>query len=157
MRLGFLMRQQVVAAIHAKVLRLNSASVAHASTGEAQRRPRIEYQFINRLQLTGAAALSPVICRVPGGCVSSLPAGRVPAVCQTNRYECFKNPTAAGHVVNLASNDVRRLDDALPFWIYVWSAPLETVCVLIMVAKELGWAPAAAGVSCILAVIPLQV
>jgi hypothetical protein len=37
MRLGYVMRQQVVAAIHAKVLRLNSASVAYASTG-AQRR-----------------------------------------------------------------------------------------------------------------------
>jgi hypothetical protein len=33
MRLGYVMRQQVVAAIHAKVLRLNSASVAYASTG----------------------------------------------------------------------------------------------------------------------------
>jgi ATP-binding cassette subfamily C (CFTR/MRP) protein 4 len=59
--------------------------------------------------------------------------------------------------VNLASNDVRRLDDALPFWIYVWSAPLETLLVLVMVALELGWAPAAAGVAAMLAVMPLQV
>lgn len=93
MRLGYVMRQQVVAAVHAKVLRLNSAAVARASTG---------------------------------------------------------------HVVNLASNDVRRLDDALPFWVYTWSAPLETLMVLVMVAKELGWAPAAAGVGAVLGVIPLQ-
>ncbi|GBF93736.1 hypothetical protein Rsub_06068 [Raphidocelis subcapitata] len=93
MRLGYVMRQQVVSAIHAKVLRLNSASVAYASTG---------------------------------------------------------------HVVNLASNDVRRLDDALPFWIYVWSAPLETLLVLVMVGLELGWAPAAAGVAVMLGVMPLQ-
>lgn len=93
MRLGYVMRQQVVAAIHLKVLRLNSAGVARASTG---------------------------------------------------------------HVVNLASNDVRRLDDALPFWVYTWSAPLETVMVLVMVARELGWAPAAAGVAAMLAVMPLQ-
>ncbi|KAF6260228.1 P-loop containing nucleoside triphosphate hydrolase protein [Scenedesmus sp. NREL 46B-D3] len=33
MRMGFSMRQQVVAAIHAKVLRLNSAAVAHANSG----------------------------------------------------------------------------------------------------------------------------
>jgi predicted nicotinamide N-methyase len=33
MRMGFTMRQQVVAAIHAKVLRLNSAAVAHANSG----------------------------------------------------------------------------------------------------------------------------
>lgn len=33
MRMGFTMRQQVVAAIHAKVLRLNSAAVSHANSG----------------------------------------------------------------------------------------------------------------------------
>eukprot|EP00878_Enallax_costatus_P014214 GHUV01014868.1.p1 GENE.GHUV01014868.1~~GHUV01014868.1.p1 ORF type:complete len:677 (+),score=122.01 GHUV01014868.1:181-2211(+) len=33
MLMGFTMRQQVVAAIHAKVLRLNSAAVAHANSG----------------------------------------------------------------------------------------------------------------------------
>jgi hypothetical protein len=33
MRMGFTMRQQVVSAIHSKVLRLNSAAVAHANSG----------------------------------------------------------------------------------------------------------------------------
>lgn len=33
MKGGFTMRQQVVAAIHAKVLRLNSAAVGHANMG----------------------------------------------------------------------------------------------------------------------------
>jgi hypothetical protein len=33
MKAGFTMRQQVVAAIHAKVLRLNSAAVGHANIG----------------------------------------------------------------------------------------------------------------------------
>jgi hypothetical protein len=33
MKCGFTMRQQVVAAIHAKVLRLNSAAVGHANIG----------------------------------------------------------------------------------------------------------------------------
>ncbi len=33
MRMGFTMRQQLVAAIHSKVLRLNSAAVVHANSG----------------------------------------------------------------------------------------------------------------------------
>lgn len=33
MKMGFTMRQQLVAAIHAKVLRLNSAAVGHANIG----------------------------------------------------------------------------------------------------------------------------
>lgn len=28
---------------------------------------------------------------------------------------------SSGHVVNLVSNDVRRFDDALPFWIFLWA------------------------------------
>lgn len=62
MHTGFLMRQQVVAAIHGKVLRLNSASIAHVSSG---------------------------------------------------------------HVVNLASNDVRRFDDAMPFWVFLWAGEIK--------------------------------
>jgi ATP-binding cassette subfamily C (CFTR/MRP) protein 4 len=87
------MRQQVIAAIHAKVLRLNSASIVHASTG---------------------------------------------------------------HIVNMASNDVRRFDDALPFWLFTWAAPLETVAVLLMVSLELGFVPAICGVGALLSVMPLQ-
>lgn len=45
----------------------------------------------------------------------------------------------------------------MPFWVYTWSAPLETLLVLVMVAVELGWGPAAAGVAAMLAVMPLQV
>ena len=64
MRMGFLMRQQAVAAVHGKVLRLNSAAIAHVSSG---------------------------------------------------------------HVVNLVSNDVRRFDDAMPFWVFLWAG--MCVCV----------------------------
>jgi ATP-binding cassette subfamily C (CFTR/MRP) protein 4 len=93
MRMGFTMRQQIVAAIHQKVLRLNSASVVHANTG---------------------------------------------------------------HIVNLASNDVRRFDDAVPFWLFIWAAPLETAAVLLMVSLELGFVPAICGVGACLSVMPLQ-
>ncbi len=134
MRMGFIMRQQTVAAIHAKALRLNAAAVSHISQG---------------------------------------------------------------HVVNLVSNDVRRFDDASPFWcaqprlaslacllsethghgqraldvsgctmrgrrcarrrVFVWGGPLELGMVLLMVSLELGFLPALAGVSATLLLIPLQV
>jgi ABC-type multidrug transport system fused ATPase/permease subunit len=61
-----------------------------------------------------------------------------------------------GHIVNLVSNDVRRLDDAIPFWIFVWAGPLEAGIVLGMVAGVVGAAPAFAGVGVLLCVIPLQ-
>ncbi|KXZ56223.1 hypothetical protein GPECTOR_1g194 [Gonium pectorale] len=93
MRAAFLMRQQVIAAVHAKVLRLNSASVSALSTG---------------------------------------------------------------HVVNLVSNDVRRFDDAVPFWIFLWASPLELAMVLLMVSLELDFLSALAGVATSLAMIPTQ-
>lgn len=93
MHTGFSMRQQCVAAIHNKVLRLNSAAIAHVSSG---------------------------------------------------------------HVVNLVSNDVRRFDDAGPFWVFLWAGPLELGMVLLMVALELGIFPALAGVAATLVLIPVQ-
>ncbi|GFR41484.1 hypothetical protein Agub_g2175, partial [Astrephomene gubernaculifera] len=93
MRSGFRMRQQAIAAIHSKVLRLNSAAVGALSTG---------------------------------------------------------------HVVNLVSNDVRRFDDVMPFWIFLWAAPLELCMVLLMVSLELDFPSALAGVASSLAMIPLQ-
>lgn len=94
MKAGFTMRQQVVAAIHAKVLRLNSAAVGHANIGR---------------------------------------------------------------IINLASNDVRRFDDGISFWLFVWAGPLEAVLVLLMVSLELGFVPAVCGMAAMLAVIPIQV
>ncbi|GIL76011.1 hypothetical protein Vretifemale_5752, partial [Volvox reticuliferus] len=92
-RCGFKMRQQAISAIHAKVLRLNSAAV---------------------------------------------------------------NVLSTGHVVNLVSNDVRRFDDVMPFWIFLWAAPLELAMVLLMVSLELDFLSALAGVAASLAMIPLQ-
>lgn len=94
MRIGFNMRQQAIAAIHAKVLRLNSASIVHANSGQ---------------------------------------------------------------VVNLVSNDVRRFDDLMPFWLFIWASPIELAMVLLLVSLELGILPALAGISSMLMVIPLQV
>jgi hypothetical protein len=148
MRLGYLMRQQVVAAIHAKVLRLNSASVAYASTGGRPRRAAPGGQG------RAGQALLPGARRLRGARTCALPSAGAPP---RQQALTLSPAPATGHVVNLASNDVRRFDDALPFWVYVWSAPLETLLVLVMVARELGWVPAVAGVSVLLAVLPLQV
>ncbi|GAX75678.1 hypothetical protein CEUSTIGMA_g3121.t1 [Chlamydomonas eustigma] len=90
---GFRMRQQCVAAVHGKVLRLNSAAVSHVSSG---------------------------------------------------------------HVVNLISNDVRRFDDAMPFWVFLWAGPIEVVAVLVMVSMDLGFLPALAGIAATLLLIPIQ-
>lgn len=55
------------------------------------------------------------------------------------------------------SNDVRRFDDGLSFWLFVWAGPLEAVLVLLMVSLELGFVPAVCGMAAMLAVIPIQV
>ena len=41
MHTGFMMRQQAIAAIHAKVLRLNSASIAAVSVGQVSHLPAV--------------------------------------------------------------------------------------------------------------------
>jgi ATP-binding cassette subfamily C (CFTR/MRP) protein 4 len=59
--------------------------------------------------------------------------------------------------VNLVSNDVRRFDDALPFWNFLWGGPLELAIVLILLSLQLGAPAAFAGVATMLLVIPAQV
>ncbi len=92
--LGYLMRQEVIAVVHAKLMRLNATAVS---------------------------AISP------------------------------------GFLINLVSNDVRRFDDGLFYWLYIWAAPLELACVFAMVATELDALAALAGISISVALIPLQV
>ena len=60
-------------------------------------------------------------------------------------------------IVNLVSNDVRRFDDAMPFWAFLWVGPLELTCVLVLLSIQLGAPAAFAGVATMLLVIPLQV
>ena len=60
-------------------------------------------------------------------------------------------------VVNLVSNDVRRFDDAGPYFMFIWAGPLEVVCVLVMVGSQLTFPAAIAGIATLLLLIPLQV
>lgn len=61
-----------------------------------------------------------------------------------------------GHVVNLASNDVQRLNEASYFWQFAIFGPLETILILILVSLVLGFLPAVSGISCALILVPLQ-
>jgi len=61
-----------------------------------------------------------------------------------------------GSIVNLASSDVRRLEDVGPFWPFLFAAPLETVIIAVLLAARLGAVPALAGVAPVLAFVPLQ-
>ncbi|EDW28514.1 GL18906 [Drosophila persimilis] len=63
--------------------------------------------------------------------------------------------TTAGHVVNLMSNDVGRLDLATIFVHYLWVGPLETVFITFLMYQEIGIA-AVFGVAFMLLFIPLQ-
>ena len=60
-------------------------------------------------------------------------------------------------VVNLVSNDVRRFDESMPFWIFLWAGPLELAIVVLMISLEVGPAAAFAGIAALLALVPLQV
>lgn len=61
----------------------------------------------------------------------------------------------AGHVVNLISNDVGRLDLAFMLLHYIWLAPLITVVVSYLVFLEIGWS-AFVGIAIVLFFVPLQ-
>ncbi|XP_041448153.1 probable multidrug resistance-associated protein lethal(2)03659 isoform X2 [Drosophila obscura] len=63
--------------------------------------------------------------------------------------------TTAGHVVNLMSNDVGRLDLATIFVHYLWVGPVETVFITFLMYQEIGIA-AVFGVAFMLLFIPLQ-
>ena len=71
--------------------------------------------------------------------------------------QCLKSHMMCLQIVNLVSNDVRRFDDAMPFWVFLWGGPLELICVLILLSIELGPPAAFAGVATMLLVIPTQV
>jgi hypothetical protein len=44
----------------------------------------------------------------------------------------------------------------MPFWLFIWAAPLEMFIVLALVTQEIGFLPAFTGISTTLALIPIQ-
>ena len=57
----------------------------------------------------------------------------------------------------MASNDVRRLDDTAPWWIFLWAGPLELAVMLAAVSLRISPLAALAGAGCLLLLFPLQV
>lgn len=62
----------------------------------------------------------------------------------------------SGKIINLASNDVRRFDEAGTFAVFLLVGPLELIAVLVLVGIRLGFLAAVAGVASQLMLIPLQ-
>lgn len=91
---GFRARQALIAAVHAKALRLNTSLLADVTTGK---------------------------------------------------------------VVNLISNDVRRCDDAYPYLPFLILGPLHLIITMLLVAHELGFVPAIAGIGTTMLLVPGQV
>ncbi|XP_017117181.1 probable multidrug resistance-associated protein lethal(2)03659 [Drosophila elegans] len=61
----------------------------------------------------------------------------------------------AGHIINLISNDLGRMDTFIQFTHFLWLAPLQTLVVTYLMYQEIGIA-AVLGVSVMLLFIPLQ-
>ena len=59
--------------------------------------------------------------------------------------------------MNLASNDLKRCEDALAFSTYLFIGPFETIFVLVALSLYLGITPAIVGTSCFLLIVPVQV
>lgn len=116
MRMGFDMRQQAVAAVQAKVLRLNSVAVADQTAGKVGGACRAAaalctFAHVQLLRLAGQLRLA---AREEGR--SSVGIGQWPAQPLTNRPFALQ-------IVNIVSNDVRRFDDALPFYNFLICSP----------------------------------
>lgn len=63
--------------------------------------------------------------------------------------------TSPGKVVNLMSNDVNRFDILSYLLCYMWSAPIVTIIVLVLLWHEVGWA-GPIGMGVIFVVTPIQ-
>ncbi|XP_044316419.1 probable multidrug resistance-associated protein lethal(2)03659 [Drosophila rhopaloa] len=63
--------------------------------------------------------------------------------------------TMSGHVVNLISNDIARLDNCAFYGHYLWLAPLQTLLITFLMYREIGIA-AVFGVAFMLLLVPLQ-
>lgn len=70
------------------------------------------------------------------------------------RIGAISNLTA-GKIVNMATTDVERFLMSGIFWVYLWEAPLESLAVLIVGVKEVGYSFVVA-MALLLLLIPLQ-
>jgi hypothetical protein len=125
MRMGFDMRQQAVAAVQAKVLRLNSVAVADQTAGKV-----LPDCCSCRCCSSEALRLREMLqIKLPRWSPAGAHRGAVAFLCAcgmfrpTPPHELHRPPPPPPQIVNLVSNDVRRFDDALPFYNFIIMAP----------------------------------
>ncbi|XP_068086381.1 ATP-binding cassette subfamily C member 4-like [Anabrus simplex] len=63
--------------------------------------------------------------------------------------------TAAGHMVNLLSNDVSRFDLVSNYLHYMWSSPIVAVIITYLMWVQIGWS-CFVGIAAVFVVVPLQ-
>lgn len=69
---------------------------------------------------------------------------------------CTVGNTPAGHLINLISNDVSRLDYALVFTHYIWILPIHSIATCCIIWQQIGF-PALVGVGgLLLTTVPVQ-
>ncbi|XP_037813415.1 multidrug resistance-associated protein 4-like isoform X2 [Lucilia sericata] len=64
---------------------------------------------------------------------------------------------SVGHIVNLISNDVNRLDIGFVFAHYLWILPIQTVLIVYLIWLRLGYAAIIGVVALLLQTIPVQI
>ena len=64
--------------------------------------------------------------------------------------------TSIGHIINLISNDVYKLEFGLPYWNYLWVSPIQIVLTVIITLIYIG-PVALIGILYIVLLIPLQI
>ncbi|VVC26205.1 Hypothetical protein CINCED_3A020489 [Cinara cedri] len=65
------------------------------------------------------------------------------------------NETTVGQMINLLSNDVNRFDTSMPYMLFLWISPLQTVVVTYFLWQEIG-VSSVLGLAAIIMQIPLQ-
>lgn len=115
MSMGYTMRQQAIAATYAKVLRLNSSSIADISAG------KVRYQMLPLSSQTDHKMSCRVLVQMQQGghsasVVQLLQHGFLTAGLHALQEACLP----CLQITNLVSNDVRRFDEAITFWCFLW-------------------------------------
>lgn len=153
MRMGYAMRQQAIAICYSKVLNLNSSALADVSTGKVGTSAAAP---LHRRHAYSHSVITP--CKMCRHSCGLRPLGRLVLhrTSPPDKLRVFCACVCCKQITNLVSNDVRRFDDALPFWCQLWGAPLELLCVLVLLSMEVSPAAAFAGVATLLLVIPVQ-
>ena len=82
--------------------------------------------------------------------------GALGGVTQASGSGGSKSKSSDGNIVNLVSNDVFRFDQFFPRIHFGWSGPFDLIVCFFLIVARVGWLAAAAGVSFIVLLLPVQ-